>query len=77
VPHGDRPSLVPLIPESVRFFLILPNDNGGSTIEERQDARIVFNAYLVDSLRLSATAFEEIFHSMLAGIEFGCVANFA
>lgn len=69
-PDNDIISLIPLSPESVRFFLTLPNETGGSKIEEREDAHIVFSEYIVDSLRLSAAAFEEIFHSMRAGIEF-------
>lgn len=69
VPNDVTPSLAPLLPESVRFFLNLPKEGGGLLTEERTEADIVFTQHIVDSLTLSAQAFSEIFNSMRVGGE--------
>jgi hypothetical protein len=69
VPTGKIPSLAPLNPDSARFFLTLPKDEGGFEVAEREQAHIVFNRQIIDTLILSSKAFTEVFHSMRVGGE--------
>src|SRR5262249_38083870 len=65
---GNQPaSLLPLTPSSAVLTLLLPKEGGGTQVDVRTEALVVFDKFIVDSLDLSANAFSEIFHSMQVG----------
>jgi hypothetical protein len=69
VPDARPAALLPLCPDWCLLTLTLPDDAGGTRSEERPQATLVFDKYVVDSLTMSSSAFAEIFQSMRVGGE--------
>jgi hypothetical protein len=69
VPDGKPAALLPLSPEWSMLTLNVPKEGGGTQSQERPDATVYFDKYIMDSITLSSSEFAEVFHSMRVGGE--------